>query len=129
MAEKLRERTEAVLRRGRASPNQMWVLLGGWNWACLLNRGLLSILQNVYDLMSLPQQHRVARLSREQCFELEVCLDLFPLMYCDLRRPISLMPCASDACPRGGGVVYADLTGREHTPFLQNIDETRVEKG
>ena len=129
MAVKLYSSTEEILRLGRATPHRMQSPLGSWTWASLLRRNLLSIFSDVYELASAPKPFTTRPLSATQRLELEMCLDLFSLMYVNLRRPLSTRVYASDASKSSGGVVYSDLDKRAREQFVRGIEEKRVRKG
>ena len=126
---KLYSSTEEILKLGRATPHQIQFLLGSWTWACLLRRNLLSIFSDVYELASAPKPLTPRPLSATERLELEMWMDLFPLIYVDLRRSLSTRVYASDASKSGGGVLYSNLDGRAREQFVRGIEETRVRKG
>lgn len=101
LARALLNHTEAILARGTSSPKEMQSILGRWTWACLLRRNFLSTLNKVYSLTSLDRPSRRRNLSVQQRVELEMLLDLFPLMCADLRGHESTRVYATDACKTG----------------------------
>lgn len=126
---KLVNLTLSALSSVSLSPREMQRLIGLWTWPCLLRRPLLSVFDTVYKLASADRPHSRRTLLRSQKDELSQMLALAPLLYADLSLPFSDRIYCSDACPTGGGVVYADLGGREFEQFLSNTAETRVTKG
>lgn len=67
-------------------------------------------------------------LTPAQRTELQMMLDLLPLLRADLRPQVSNRLYASDASMKGGGVVYADL-GEESTATFDILAETRARRG
>lgn len=126
-ARRLLADTERVLNNGFATPHDMQRLIGLWVWPCLLRRPLLSILFEVMAFSRLLPTNRRQQLSEPVRKELNVLLDLFPLMCADLRRPLSKRVYASDASEAGGGVVYSDVNNAR--AFSADVRETRSLKG
>lgn len=56
-------------------------------------------------------------------------LDLFPLLFADLSRPLAYRAYASDAREIGAGLVYADLSSRALWRFKADMAEIRCRKG
>lgn len=129
LSRKLRVHTEAIISRGRCSPQEMRRLCGLWVWACLLRRGLLAVMDRVYEFsnQSCPAKYRP--LPRQVRVELNMLLDLFPAMYADIRMSDSSRVYATDASKTGGGVSYADLSPKELREFALATAEARVQKG
>ena len=125
----LKNRTEALLANGSASPDELRSIGGSWVWSCLLRRGLLSTLDALFDFCQQPHAKRRRVLPGAVVIELNMLLDLFPLMFCDLRLGVYPRVYASDASTNGGGVVYSDLSTQRLRNFLESIRETHVRKG
>lgn len=66
MASRLKAMTEALLARGYATAPDMRHVLGCWTWACLLRRGLLSVLEAVYELATADEKAPARHLSPVQ---------------------------------------------------------------
>lgn len=84
MARRLFSQTTALLKKGWVRPKELRRLLGCWTWACLLRRGLLSVLNEVYETSTIINSTAPRVLSLAQRTELEMLLDLFPLIFDDL---------------------------------------------
>lgn len=97
----------------RASPRELQNVIGLWNWALLLRRPALSVLFHVYTFMIEAQPDRSRRLPDSVVTELSILLDLFPLLYADLSRPLASRVYASDVSEDGIGIVYSDLSIRD----------------
>lgn len=102
---------------------------GLWVWACLLRRPLLSVMGEMFTFADLPQPNRRRRLPRKIIVELNVLLDMFPMLYVDLSVPASQRVYASDASKTGGGVSCAEIREDEFDSFLDYVAHTRVMKG
>lgn len=109
------------------SPNGMRRLLGLWIWIFLLRRPLLSVFQDVFTFSRRDRPSASQRIPDGALVELNVALDLLPLAFADLRRPLSCKLFASDASLRGAGVVYTQRDDMKD--FLTRISETRSRKG
>lgn len=94
---RLRVRTERLLRLGFASATDLRQTFGLCICICLLRRELLSILDKAFEFMQTDDEERRRRLPPAVGTELNMLLDLFPLMYADLRAGFCIRVYASDA--------------------------------
>lgn len=105
VAVKLFDSTTAALEQGWMSPREMKRLIGMWTWPCLLRRPLLSVFSAVFSLASMKRPEIRRPLTGAPRGELGAMLDLFQMIFMDLRRGLSEGVYASDASPKGAGVV------------------------
>lgn len=126
---KLFSSTNRVVVYKQASPRDIQRIVGLWNWALLLHRPVFSVLFHVYAFMLEPDQDRRRRLPDSVVMELSILLDLFPLLFAKLSRPLSTRVYASDASEQGAGLVYVDLSQSALWRFKADIAEARCRKG
>lgn len=106
----LRE-TRLLLRRGKATPKAMQVLLGRWTWILLLRRPLLSVFRAVY-LFAAKSSHLSLALGSFVRAELELVMELLPLCVASLTWPDAGITLATDASKLGGAAVFAPASIR-----------------
>ena len=80
-------------------------LCGGWVWACLVNRCLLSIMVDLFRVTIGKSPTDVVRVTRRMCNELRLLIDLVPSMYGESRAFCKTLT-AFDASSKGYGVAY-----------------------
>lgn len=108
---RLCQETELLLARSTATQKEMQRIIDLRIWSCLLCRCVLSSLCDFFTLASCEGSAR-RHLTPSQRLELEMVLDLFPLIFADLRTPFSHRIYASDACLTERGVTYTDTHER-----------------
>lgn len=101
----LRTETEAVLRRGSATGNELRAVVGKWLWSMLLRRPALAVFSSAFTFCNhvrrrAPLWHSVTR-------ELVTALGLLPLLVARLSAPWARVVLATDASDSGLGVVSA----------------------
>lgn len=121
--------TNPVVASRRASPALVRRIVGLWSYALLLRRPAFSILYQAFAFTNEEHPDKCRRLPDSVVEELSTLLDVFPLLFADLRQPLASRVYFSDACGSGGGVQYADLSARDSWTLKENIKETRVRKG
>ena len=103
--------TRYVVKCGRASPFQVEVLLGKWQWFFLLRRPFFSVFQNVYSFVAdyrlYGSSDRVITLPCKVRSELALVLDLLPFLRADLDWPWHAEVAMVDSGPEGFGMVVA----------------------
>jgi hypothetical protein len=109
--EALRQKSLWLLRRAR-NESSVYVevrfiqhICGGWVWACLVNRCLLSVMVELFRCTVGKLPTDVVRVKRRMCMELRLLIDLVPAMYGE-SRPLCSMLTAFDASDLGYGVAY-----------------------
>ena len=102
-----------AMQRRRLPREVVRSLVGRWSDIFLLRRPLLSVFHSVYDKASgrfvSPLVHG----------ELQLALDLAPMVYRNLFRPFGTIIVAYDASSTGGAVVYA----RAHSLTVENLSK------
>jgi len=86
-------------------------ILGSWAWLLLLRRPMFSILGAVYKALE-AKGETLTPTYKMRC-ELNLLVQLAPLIGADLRRPFNRLCIATDASLRGGGVTYTDIEVKE----------------
>ncbi len=103
--------TRYIVKRGRASPFQIEVLLGKWQWFFLLRRPFFSVFQNVYSFVADHRRYghsdRTVELPGTVRGELALVLDLLPFLRADLDWPWHTEVAMVDSGPEGFGLVVA----------------------
>lgn len=61
----------------------MQTIVGRWIWPCLLRRSLLSVMDAVFKFCNEADMSSSRRLPQQVRVELNILLDIFPLMYAD----------------------------------------------
>jgi hypothetical protein len=97
--------TRQAIRTGGLSRAGLEKLVGRWTWVMLLRRPLLSVFSRVYQFMRAGGGKR-KKLWASVARELQLAVDLAPLLYADLRAQPSDVVVAVDASEEGLGVVY-----------------------
>lgn len=113
------------------SPREMqWIILL-FVWPTFLRRFILSGLSALYESEN-SEEHTTARhtLTPAQKVELNVMIDLLPLLRSNIRLKFSRRLYDSDDNKSGGGVAYCYSTRTEdHLKALDGLLETRDRKG
>lgn len=112
---KLCSDTRALLRHGVCTGTQMSQIVGKWTWAALANRPLLSVLSAVYRFTECAS-YRVFSIWDSVRRELQMLVDLAPLMFTTLTENWFDRLVATDASESGQGVVTIK-TAAETNPF------------
>lgn len=123
--------TNAIVCSKRASLERVRHITGLWTYALLLRHPAFSILYHTFRLLEQPGVSATSkqRVPDSVVEELSALLDVFPLLFADLRQPLSPRIYFSDACRTGDGVEYVDLSPRDARSFKDNVAETRARKG
>lgn len=103
-------------------------MLGRWTYALLLRRRWLSILGAVYEFALREPGSKFSVLPRLVRSGLGISLDLFPIVFSELRRPFAPVMYASDACLLVSGVTYATMVSPGKSGLVP-FQETHVMKG
>jgi len=109
---KLVRRTEALLRLGRCTGEDMQRLVGHWTWALLPRRAAFSVLCKVYRFIESAGK-RVFQVWPSVERELRVMVGLVPLLFASLSSPWFGQAVATDASKSGMGVVATPATPAE----------------
>ena len=101
----LRDAVGALRRRSWARPREVEALVGRFTHAFLLNRPALSVFSAVYAFAE-KVGDRAARVWPSVIAELQLALDILPLVRADLERPVAPLLIQTDACDEGAAAVY-----------------------
>lgn len=118
-----------IVSSRRASPQEIQRVIGLWSWPLLICLPPFYVLFHEYQFMLEADPDRRRRLPDTAISEFSVFVDLFPLLYDDLSRPLSSTVYASDASEKAAGIVYADLSTSDLWRFKTNIAGNRCRKG
>lgn len=121
--------TNPIVASKRASPAQLREVIGLWTYTLVLRRPAFSILFDTFSFLNEREPDKRLRLPDSVVDELTALMDVFPLLFADLHQPLSPRIYFSDACPKGGGVSYADVPPRDAWTFKENVHETCARKG
>ncbi len=110
---KLLSHTVSILQRDAVTPHELSVLVGHWNWFCLLQRPAMQILNSVYYYTSKHHTNLRVRIKQYQVHslwpsirtELLQLIGIAPLLVTNLSDSISNTLYATDASMTGNGVV------------------------
>ena len=101
----LRDAVGALRRRSWARPREVEALVGRFTHAFLLNRPALSVFSAVYAFAE-KVGDRAARVWPSVIAELQLALDILPMVRADLERPVAPLLIQTDACDEGAAAVY-----------------------
>lgn len=103
--------TTVLLRSPTVTGRELSAVLGSWTWQMLLRRPTLSALKHAYHFVEkYPNTRKSLWPSVRR--ELHLLLALAPLLFADLRSPLSRHVIATDSSSTGSGVVTTRLTRR-----------------
>jgi hypothetical protein len=114
----LLDRTLVLLTVGSCTGHAMSVLIGHWCWYLLLNRKLLSVLQQVYRFIQIFQRCVDVKVIWPTVrTELVLLCNLAPLIQIELNSGVASRIIATDASGTGYGVVVNRMD--EHFPAVE----------
>ena len=99
-------KTRAILARSVCSGDVLRRLVGQWTWVMLVRRPALAVFSSVYKFCEFARG-RAKPIWRSVRKELNVIMDLVPLLFCSLSAGFSSRVLASDASSTGFGVCAA----------------------
>ena len=103
----LAERLASLRRRGWARPREVEQIIGKFTNAFLLERSALSVFSSVYAFAR-RLGDRCARVWKSVLRELQMALDLLPLVRADLSRQVVFLLFQTDASGSGDAGVYTE---------------------
>jgi hypothetical protein len=100
-------RTRLLLNAGTCTGNEMSIMIGHWCWYLLINRPLLSILNNCYKFIQVFKSYTHVKKALWSSVQRELALlcCLAPLLQMDLSTVVSNRVVATDASMTGYGVM------------------------
>ena len=120
--------TQFLLKKRRVTVKSIERILGHWCWLLQLRRSFYSILFSVYHVIlphtdSPPSSH--VFMPDSVCLEFQKLIDLAPLLFAKLTRPLGSRVFMVDAGPEMGAVVWARtcvVSGAKYSSQLKHQD-------